>query len=494
VRLIHLARPGPWRWLLGLVLLAAVGQAVHAAGAEPGPRVALVIGNAAYRNAPLSNPGNDAKAMAQQLEQLGFHVIRVQDGTQQQMFQAVRSFGDALRGGVGLFYFAGHGVQVKGRNFLIPVDAQIEREDEVPYKALDVGLVLEKMEAARNPLNIVILDACRNNPFARGLRSAGSGGGLAQMDAPSGSLVAFATAPGATAEDGRGANGLYTSHLLRQMAVPGLPIEEVFKRTRVAVKQESGGRQIPWESTSLEGAFFFAGAAGAAGQRGLSEKELWDVIAGAGTASGYRAYLEKYPQGAYADQAQARLAAATATSSTRTPEAERPGSRPPPPGTPAAPGAGFSFSAAEAQLDRQSSAGRVSAARRALADMPCPPERRRARVQLQVGESSRGAILGPALAAFLREAGVRVVSQGTSEYRVRGSASTQVGLDWSTGLQQVSITSVLELAGPRGPLLPNRVARDETYAGRDVQAAMDELVLRHAGEWAPQIFEAICNR
>jgi uncharacterized caspase-like protein len=500
VRLIHLARPGPGRWLLGLVLLAAVGQAVHAAGAEPGPRVALVIGNAAYRNAPLSNPGNDAKAMAQQLEQLGFHVIRVQDGTQQQMFQAVRSFGDALRGGVGLFYFAGHGVQVKGRNFLIPVDAQIEREDEVPYKALDVGLVLEKMEAARNPLNIVILDACRNNPFARGLRSAGSGGGLAQMDAPSGSLVAFATAPGATAEDGRGANGLYTSHLLRQMAVPGLPIEEVFKRTRVAVKQESGGRQIPWESTSLEGAFFFAGAAGgaaptgAAGQRGLSEKELWDVIAGAGTASGYRAYLEKYPQGAYADQAQARLAAATATSSTRTPEAERPGSRPPPPGTPAAPGAGFSFSAAEAQLDRQSSAGRVSAARRALADMPCPPERRRARVQLQVGESSRGAILGPALAAFLREAGVRVVSQGTSEYRVRGSASTQVGLDWSTGLQQVSITSVLELAGPRGPLLPNRVARDETYAGRDVQAAMDELVLRHAGEWAPQIFEAICNR
>ena len=155
----------------------------------------------------------------------------------------------------GLFYFAGHGVQVKGRNFLIPVDAQIQREDEVAYNSVDVGQVLDKMESAGNRLNIVILDACRNNPFARSFRSTAAG--LAQMDAPVGTLIAFATSPGSVASDGNGQHGLYTQHLLQSMQKPGVKIEDMFKSVRAAVRKDSGNQQITWESTSLEGDFIF---------------------------------------------------------------------------------------------------------------------------------------------------------------------------------------------------------------------------------------------
>jgi uncharacterized caspase-like protein len=185
------------------------------------------------------------------------------DATQRQLNEAIRAFGDRLKGGgAGLFYFAGHGVQIKGRNFLLPVGEDIRREDEVPFRAIDVQMVLDKMESAKNRVNVVILDACRDNPFARASRSAG--GGLGSMDAPIGSLVAFATAPGSVASDGQGANGLYTQHLLANIEKPGLPIEEVFKRVRLGVRLDSNGRQGPWENTSLEGDFFFVPPAAAA--------------------------------------------------------------------------------------------------------------------------------------------------------------------------------------------------------------------------------------
>ena len=155
----------------------------------------------------------------------------------------------------GLFYYAGHGMQVKGKNFFLPVDADIQSEDEVPYRGIDANELLAKMESAKNRVNLVILDACRNNPFARSFRS--SAQGLAQMDAPVGTLVAFATAPGSVAADGTGRNGLYTQHLLASLNQPGLKIEDVFKRVRVGVRQGSRGKQIPWENTSLEGDFYF---------------------------------------------------------------------------------------------------------------------------------------------------------------------------------------------------------------------------------------------
>ncbi|MBL0125611.1 MAG: SEL1-like repeat protein [Betaproteobacteria bacterium] len=153
------------------------------------------------------------------------------------------------------FYYAGHGVQIKGRNFLIPVGADIQREDEVTYNAFDAGRLLEKMEAARSRINIVILDACRNNPFTRSFRSASQG--LAQMEAPVGSYVAFATAPATVASDGNSGNGLYTQHLLEAMRAPGLKIEEVFKKVRVKVMADSEGKQVPWDNSSLTGDFYF---------------------------------------------------------------------------------------------------------------------------------------------------------------------------------------------------------------------------------------------
>jgi len=155
-------------------------------------RVALVIGNSAYADAPLRNPVNDARALAGELRRIGFKVTLLEDADLPKMFAAIRGFGDELRaGGVGLFYYAGHGVQMRGRNYLIPVGAQIEREDEVVYRSLDAGQVLNKMETAGNRVNIVILDACRNNPFARSFRSMSSG--LAVMEAPVNTLIAFAT-------------------------------------------------------------------------------------------------------------------------------------------------------------------------------------------------------------------------------------------------------------------------------------------------------------
>ncbi|MGH8670620.1 MAG: caspase family protein, partial [Burkholderiales bacterium] len=243
-------------WFCALLSLSAITAGDAAAGAPHEPRIALVIGNSAYQESPLINPVNDARAIARTLQSLGFRVTKKENATVKDMYEAIRVFGDTLHGGgIGLFYFAGHGMQVKGRNYLIPIGAAIEREDEVAYQAVDANLVLEKMETARNPLNIVILDACRNNPFTRSFRS--SGNGLVQMDAPSGTLIAFATAPGSVAADGGGVNGIYTKHLLSNMTTPGLPIEQVFKRARNGVMEETGEKQVPWESSSLKGEFYF---------------------------------------------------------------------------------------------------------------------------------------------------------------------------------------------------------------------------------------------
>jgi len=224
------------------------------------PRVALVIGNGGYLAAPLKNPVNDARAVAEALKKSGFNVTRLEDATRPQMREAIRAFGARIaEGGVGLFYFAGHGMQVKGRNYLVPVGADIASEDEVAGEAVEVDAILAKMETARNRLNILVLDACRNNPFGRSFRS--SQQGLAQVDAPTGTFVAFATAPGRTAADGSGANGLYTEALLRQFHTPGLKLEEVFKRTRADVLRASGQQQTPWENSSIVGDFYFVSAA-----------------------------------------------------------------------------------------------------------------------------------------------------------------------------------------------------------------------------------------
>ena len=220
-------------------------------------RLALVIGNGKYSTSPLKNPVNDARDMAATLRKLGFQIIYEENATRRIMDDAVRAFYSKLRnGGPGLFYYAGHGMQVKGRNYLIPVDARIESESDVEHESIDVGRVLGKMEDAGNPANIVILDACRDNPFAKSFRS--SSAGLARMDAPIGTIVAYATAPESVAADGTGQNGLYTKYLLKEMIIPGLTIEQVFKAVRNNVIDETNNKQVPWESTSLRGDFYFS--------------------------------------------------------------------------------------------------------------------------------------------------------------------------------------------------------------------------------------------
>jgi uncharacterized caspase-like protein len=224
-------------------------------------RIALIIGNADYVHGnTLINPVNDAKAFSAALKELGFTVFTFLNADQKTMKRAIDEFGVMLKDySVALFYFAGHGSQVKGINYLIPVDASLRIEQDVDYDCIDVGRLLGKMEAAETSTNIVILDACRDNPFERSWsgRSGVKGSGLAFMNAPSGSLIAYATSPGKTASDGTGKNGLYTEALLQFINVSGQPIEEFFKKVRNSVEIKSNNAQTPWESTSLKGNFFF---------------------------------------------------------------------------------------------------------------------------------------------------------------------------------------------------------------------------------------------
>lgn len=259
------------RWLVVALALAAgmAGAAQPTTLGGETRRLALVVGNADYSYAPLRNPVNDARAMRQTLERLGFTVIAVENADLPTLLDALRRFTlEARRHDVRLFYYAGHGVQVDGRNYLVPVGTEIAGDDEIARKGADMTLLTEQLGRLEDGLNILILDACRNNPFrdaaiktadGRVIRFRGqTQSGLAAMDAPKGTLVAFSTAPGAVAMDGQNQrNSLYTKHLIAHIATPGLPVEQLFKRVRVAVAQETQRLQIPWESSSLMGDFCF---------------------------------------------------------------------------------------------------------------------------------------------------------------------------------------------------------------------------------------------
>jgi hypothetical protein len=234
-------------------------------------RLALVVGNGAYRSNPLSNPTNDATDMAAALTSLGFKVTLLTDASRRQMKDAISQLGESLHtGGIGLFYFAGHGVQSNGRNFLIPTNADIKSEADLEYEAIDANYVLAQLEQANNQINILVLDACRDNPFARSWRSATRG--LAQMDAPAGTFIAFATAPGRGAADGSGRNGTFTKHLLASLQAQSSKLEEVFKRAAASVASETSNAQIPWTASSLTRDFYFRGAS-----KAFSPADLLDM-------------------------------------------------------------------------------------------------------------------------------------------------------------------------------------------------------------------------
>ena len=225
-----------------IVLLAPI----HTIAAK---RTALIIGNSAYNTSPLTNPVNDARDMATTLKSLDFDVILKVDATKKHMVDSIRSFGKKLTASeIGLFYYAGHGMQINGTNYLIPVNNSIQEESEVEFEAIDAGRILAKMNAAGNPMNIVILDACRDNPFKRSFRT--SAKGLAKMDAPPGTVIAYATSPGSAAADGSGRNGTYTAALLGNLKTPGIHIRDMFNLTGLAVMQTTDRKQVPWLSTT----------------------------------------------------------------------------------------------------------------------------------------------------------------------------------------------------------------------------------------------------
>ena len=305
-------------WLVGVVV-GVMSVGLHAQQRDQ--RVALVIGNSDYSKAPLKNPVNDANDVAAALGRLGFQVMLRTNVNRVQMRTAVRDFGVALRkGGVGLFFYAGHGVESKGKNFLIPLGANLGNEFELEDEALDANSVLRAMEEAGNPTNIMIMDACRDNPFARSWRSASRG--LAQMNAPSGSFIAFATAPGSVAADGDGRNSPFTKHLLSSLSQPDLDIDRVFTRVTAAVARDTGRQQVPWKSSSLTGAFSFSGdlsvapvspapspapAPVAVADPTVNDRVFWESVKDSRNPEELKAYLAQFPRGLFAPLATTRL-------------------------------------------------------------------------------------------------------------------------------------------------------------------------------------------
>ena len=301
--------------LAGGAITPALRAAVGDATGNTSPRIALVIGNATYRNSPLLNPVNDAQAIASALTELGFQCQLLLDAKLQDMSTAVQRYGEQLarHKAVGLFYYAGHGAQLAWRNYLVPVDASIRTLDDLPRQTLELNTLLQALTKAANPMNVIILDACRDNPFGSGVPLEQKG--LSQFDAPNGSLLSYATAPGNTASDGDGANGLFTENLLREMRVPGAKLEDVFKRVRLQVRLKSKGQQIPWESTSLEEDFYFTrppeqlAKISEEKKAALFEEELaiWNATQDASTAAPFSDYLARYPNGKFSQLAQVQL-------------------------------------------------------------------------------------------------------------------------------------------------------------------------------------------
>ncbi len=279
-------------------------------------KLALVIGNAAYRNAsPLKNPVNDAAAMTAALRGLGVEVVEARDVTLPQLDRLVAEFATKLqRGDFGLFYFAGHGIQVQLENYLVPVEFDAADEIDAKYKAYAASRVRDKLEGSGARLRVMILDACRNNPF-RGQRT--GGGGLAPMQSGEGTLVAYATADNDVADDNpREANGLFTKHLVQALRTPGAHLKEIFESAREAVFAASGRRQRPYVYDGVFGRYYFtAPAAAAAPSPALDpmafELAYWNSVKDSLNAKMFESYVQRYPRGQFVEIARERIAELT---------------------------------------------------------------------------------------------------------------------------------------------------------------------------------------
>lgn len=298
-------------------------------------RVALVIGNSKYiHTKSLPNPVNDAKDISAKLRQLGFRVFTGEDLDRRSTEKLIREFGDNLlqENTVGLFFYAGHGLQYQGENYIVPTDADIPAEDEIEFEAVKVSLVLRKMNTAKNNLNIIILDACRDNPFAstwRKYRSSNNDGGLTMMHPPSGTVLFYATQPGEVASDGSGRNGLFTEALLKRIDEPNIELGQLMKKVGRDVFDQSSQKQTPWNEGGMLGDFYFNKKENnssenspiqtqpiASSQNNPSpvfsgkrqaEENAWSDVKNSMDVSDFKYFLEEFPAGYYAEQAKRRI-------------------------------------------------------------------------------------------------------------------------------------------------------------------------------------------
>jgi carboxyl-terminal processing protease len=316
--------------LVGFLVAAAVAAAALPSTLSAEPRIALVIGNSAYGGGlgALKNPASDARLVSKALKSVGFQVTTLLDADQRAMKRAISDFGEAVGqagpSSIALFFYAGHGIQVSGTNYLVPVGATIERQGDVDLEAIEAEAVLKQLEYAGAEVSIVILDACRNNPLPRSFRSGDRG--LARMDAPTGSFVAYSTAPGDVAVDGEGANSPFAAALAEEVRRPGASVEEVFRSVRRKVMSATGEKQVPWDSSSLTAPFYFApqgqtlasaeptqpaepasAPATQGGQMLSAEMLMWESVKDSTRAADFEAYLKRFPNGVYSDLARVRL-------------------------------------------------------------------------------------------------------------------------------------------------------------------------------------------
>ena len=279
-------------------------------------RVALVIGNGAYRNYPLRNPVNDARLMRNLLRKAGFSVTMLENARKNELVNAIRSFGRSLRNSdAALFYYSGHGNQYKGLNWLIPIGAKIQRESDIEFEGLNAERVLAEMEGGSSGrVNIVIFDACRVNRTFRSFRSYNSGLAYPKVQ-PEGSIVAYSTAPGTIAYDGEGRNSPYVAELSKHMLTPGLKIEDVFKRVRIGVKNRTSRKpspQIPWENSSMTGDFYFVYAGGEPTPQPSyteisADKQMWELIEFSKDPTEFESFLRAFPNSQFVPIARLKL-------------------------------------------------------------------------------------------------------------------------------------------------------------------------------------------
>lgn len=498
-------------------LLAILHVFVPAAAAK---NYALLIGNAAYPASvgQLDNPTNDANDFANVLRGIGFEVKVLTDQSKEAMTQAVRDFGARLTNndGIGLFFFAGHGVQVNGENYLLPVGVPIRSDEDVKQHAMSANIVLRYMEDSKNRVNIAIFDACRNNPFikTRSLKSRG----LAPMDAPSGSLIAFATAPGTEALDGSGRNGLYTKHLMANAKVPGLTIEQVFKRTREAVEVESlqisGKRQSPREESSLKGAdmYFVPPPTGKDGASDASiELVYWNTIANSENSADFESYLSQYPNGKFVELAKNRLHALKGKQSTMARSDARttdgggtgggsPSSRPhtyaqhPPSARFAATSPGDVFGSARPFSFSDDSESAVVKAAEFLS-ISCRDAIRNKKVVLELDDRSgwAGDIVRSSLKTKLGDLGVKLAaSRAAADLVVRWRITGTQGVNRTLGINEVDLTADFTLLQKNGNAVAAATVYGSSFSGGNRQQAIRALWDVKSEEVLGQLFGDYC--